>query len=162
MSLFDRVVVEARSSTTFTPQKGSDSYSHTDRWKAGRRNRTPTGNFVFKDVKRYPVNAFSRASAAGSLRQAYKRGQSGKVAGAVKSNKGLNMCPTKAAGCPPPRNHGPGGKPEHKTQCKGPHCKVKDTPPDHGGKFPWKFNVGKKPTWQDSDWSKKGKKKGRN
>lgn len=164
MSLYDRVIAEARSATTFKKMKGSDSFSHTDRWKGGRRNKTPGGTFVEPKWKRYPVNAFSRASAAGSLKQAYDRGKSGKVAGKVKANKALNMCPTKSAGCPPKRDHGPGGKPEHTTTCQGKHCDVSKDSPEHGGKYPWKFNVDKKPVWKGSDWDtkaakgKKGKK----
>lgn len=162
MSLYDRVVLaEARNATTFTKQKGSDSFSHTDRWKAGKRNKNPQGTFVFKDYKRYPVTAMSRASAAGSLRQAYKRGVGKKVAQKVISNKGLNMCPTIfKKKCPPKRDHGPGGRPEHTTNCQGKHCDVQGTPPDHGGKFPWKFNVGKD-KWKGSDWAKAASGKGK-
>jgi hypothetical protein len=164
MSLYDRMLLaEARSSTTFVKMKGSDSFSHTDRWKAGRRNNQPKGTFVFPAYKRYPVSAFSRASAAGSLKQAYDRGQGKKVAGKVKSNTGLNMCPAVVKGCKDRRGqHGPGGKPEHKTKCQGKHCDVTGDSPDHGGKYPWKFNLGKA-KWAGSDWaaaaSGKGKKK---
>jgi hypothetical protein len=161
VSLYDRIVLnEQRSSTTFTKMKGSDSFSHTDRYKKGRRNKQPQGTFVFPAYKRYPVSAFSRASAAGSLKQAYDRGQGAKVAKKVKSNKGLNMCPATEKGCNDRRGeHGPGGKPEHKTKCQGKHCDVKKDTPDHDGKFPWKFVVGKA-KWKGSDWAKNGKKKG--
>lgn len=160
MSLFDRLT-EARSSTTFTSMKGSDSFTHTDRWKNGRRNKTPKGSFVFGKWKRYPV-AHSRASAAGSLRQAYKRGVGKKVAAVVKSRRNLNLCPAVMKGCKDRRGkHGKGGPPEQKTSCQGKHCGVQSTSPDHGRKksWPWKFNVGKKPDWAKSDWSKPSKKK---
>lgn len=163
MSLYDRVVLaEARSSTTFTKQKGSDAFQHTDRWKAGRRNKTPQGTFVEPKWKRYPVNAFSRASAAGSLRQAYDRGKGKKVAGKVKSNTALNMCPAVIPGCDDRRGqHGQGGRPEHKTSCQGKHCNVKDSPMDHGGQYPWKFNVDKRPEWKGSDWESAASGKGK-
>ena len=161
MSLFARLA-EQRSATTFTKMKGSDAYTHTDRWKEGRRNKTPQGTFVEPKWKRYPVNANSRARSAGSLRPAYARGKGKKVASKVAGNTGLNMCPAIMPGCKDRRGkHGKGGPPEQTTSCQGKHCNVQGTSPDHGRKksWPWKFHVGRKPDWAGSDWAKQKKAK---
>jgi hypothetical protein len=67
----------------------------------------------------------------------------------IKGNKALNMCPTILPECPPKRDHGKGGPPEHKTACKGKHC---DLPSDHGGQHPWPFQHKGSKKW-DKKWT---------
>jgi len=148
MSLFDRIT-EARSSTTFKDTPGQDAFQHTDSSKEGRRNQTGGGKFVDKKARRFPVPDKSRASAMGSLSQAIQRGKkSGKVAKAIKA-KFPGTCPYISKGCPPKRDHGPGGPDEHKTSNKG---SEKGTPGY------WPFVSGKPPKW-DRDWAALNKSK---
>lgn len=142
--------------TKFKEFPGTDAFQHSDRSKRGRRNQSPGTWFQGKN-RRYPLWQ-QRASVAGTLRQAYERDPklAKKIAAKVREMKNLKMCPTILPECPPKRDHGKGGKPEHKTDCKGKHC---DLPSDHGKQSPWPFAAKKGPTW-DKDWKALGGKKG--
>jgi hypothetical protein len=147
MSLFDRLT-EAGEDTRWKDTK-NDARQHSDRSKKGKRNSGGGGAYVGKN-RRYPID--DRATAAGSLRQAYDRDPSvgKKLAKAIKAKKSLRMCPTILPECPDKRDHGKGGPPEHKTACKGSKC---DLPSDHGKKYPWPFtHKPAKPAW-DKKWS---------
>jgi hypothetical protein len=156
MSLFDRVLLEKAGGGRFSDTAGQDAFQHTDRSRAGRRNKTKGGEFVGKN-KRFPVSGKSWASAAGSLRQAYARGYlTQKVAKAVAAK--FNVCPTILPGCPEKRDHGDGGPPEHTTSCKGGECGAKGV--EHGKRWPWPFtHKPGKPKW-DADWTALGHQKG--
>jgi len=143
--------------TKFKEMPGTDAFQHSDRSKRGRRNQSPATWFQGKN-KRYPVWQ-QRASVAGTLRQAYERDPSlaKKIARKVRGMKNLKMCPTILPECPPKRDHGKGGPPEHKTDCKGKHC---DLPSDHGKQHPWPYtHKPATPKW-NKDWSALGGKKG--
>ena len=156
MSLFDRLdeakKPKMKRDTKFAEAPGTDAFQHSDRSKQGRRNHSPA-NFFRGRNKRYPLWQ-QRASAAGSLKQAYDRDPAlgKKMAKEIKGNSALNMCPTILPECPPKRDHGKGGPPEHKTACKGKHCGEK---PDHGGQYPWPFNHNGDKKW-DKDWTALG------
>jgi len=145
MSLLDRVLTEKKSDTTFKDTAGMDAFQHSDASKEGRRNQTGKGKFVRGKQRRYPVPDKSRASAMGSLSQAIQRNaKPQKVAKAI-MKKFPGTCPWIVPGCPPKRDHGPGGPDEHKTSHKG----SSKTAPGR-----WPFVVGKKPEW-DKEWKNK-------
>jgi len=143
MSLHDRIALtEKKNATTFKDTPGMDAFQHSDGSPKGRRNQTGKGKFVRGKQRRYPVPDKSRASAMGSLRQAMARNQKPqKVAKAI-MKKFPGTCPHIVPGCPPKRNHGAGGPPEHKTSHKG---------SAHKAPGRWPFVVGKKPDW-DKEW----------
>ena len=160
MSLFDRIITEARSAETFKSMPGTDSFSHTDRYRGGRRNQSPA-NWFKGTNRRFPVWQ-QRASAAATLGSAERHHGvqfAKKIAQVVYKMKSLKMCPSVLPQCPPKRNHGPGGKPEHTTKCHGSHCAVTKQKPDYHGKYPWPFNEKGKTKW-DKDWTSLGYAKG--
>jgi hypothetical protein len=170
MSLHNRVVTEVFGAKTRFKDSSTDAFQHTDRWRKGRRNKTPEGWFIGKN-KRYP-RGWSLASAAGALRQAYDReGKESETAIAIATamRKEYGVCPqvlhdageckktsqkAKLFGGP---GHGPGGVREYTTSCKGKHCKVKKTAPDNTfATAPWPFtHKPGKPKWDD-EWSAYG------
>lgn len=160
MSLFDRILTEARNEQTFKSSPGTDAFLHTDRWRGGRRNQSPATWFRGKN-KRFPVWQ-QRASAAGTLRAAERfhgKGFARKIATIIKGMKSLKMCPSVLPGCPPRRNHGAGGPDEYKTKCQGNACNVTKKPADAHTKYPWPFGHASGPKW-DKDWTALGHEKG--
>lgn len=160
MSLLDRVLAEASNPETFKSSPGTDAFQHTDRYRGGRRNQSPATWFKGAN-HRFPVWQ-QRASAAGTLRAAERHHGvqfAKKIAQTIFKMKSLKMCPSVLPQCPPKRNHGSGGKPEHTTKCHGAHCAVTKQKPDYHGKYPWPFNEKGKTKW-DKDWTALGFTKG--